>query len=215
MSRLPLLVTAAVTAVAVTAVPATAARPKPKKPVCKLITDGTGDAHYPAAAAPSQDLLDVVYADIASDATRLTVVVKTKDRTTTDSLYGYSAAVRFTPPGAPKPVYLAARSDAVQGLAFEWGFYDTASQSYNRQGNAPDIITGWASGAEMHVTVKIAALAGLRLSPGSVLTGLVAETTAWSVPFLAQRSAAEITADTAASTKTYTAAWPSCVKVGS
>lgn len=219
MSRTTIATTVIAVATLAVAAPATnaATRPAPRKPVCKLVTDAPDDAPFPVAQASSQNVVDIVSADLASDAKRLTAVVRVTGTGSADQALSYRIAARFTPPGSAVPLYLAYQHDAVAGNVVEWGTYNAATSSYDPKGNTPDIVTGSYAGNEFHVTVLLSALAGFKVAPGARLTGLAAESRAWTVPYYGQRNPLiEKSADTAENPKaSYVAGWPSCVKVGS
>lgn len=73
--RLAAGLAAALTITAIGAVPASAAA-KPK-PVCKLVVDDAGDAKH-AAPAPSDDSVDIVGGDFASNGKQITGIIRLK-----------------------------------------------------------------------------------------------------------------------------------------
>jgi hypothetical protein len=209
-------ITIAVASAALAAAPAGAAtrRPPVRKPVCNLVTDATGDAAFPVAQQ-QQPLLDITSADVASDAKQITAVIRVNGPGTADALLNYRVSLRFSPPGAPTPLYLAYAYDRVSGESPEWGTYNPTSGVYDRKSASTDVLKTAHVGNEFHVTVLTSALTGFKVAPGLKLAGLVAESRAWSAAYYGQHNVIlEKQVDTADSKATYVTGWPSCAKVG-
>jgi hypothetical protein len=207
--RTRLFVTTAAVAAIATALPAQAAtKPKPKpKPVCNVLTDPADDAGPfagIAGASTNDPSLDVVSADVATDATRLTAVIRvkklTKDAATTPlSQVGRRWMLRFT-----------VGSTVVQ-VATTDGPLDTSYQRGATNG-VLDTTTN-----EIRVTIPLASIPGVKIVKGSVLQNIDVLTNY----FLTFRRSDGIgdglsaaPADNGKTTKTYVAGTPSCVKIG-
>lgn len=179
------------------------------KPVCNLVTDPAGDATGFLVASstpmPSDPNLDILSADVASDAKKLTAVIRVaalgNDSTSpTGDIYYQNFSVNGT------KYYLEA---LVTGSTAEYSLGDFSGTGGTRH-NLDDA-TGSLdmAGKAVHITVP-ASWVGLKLGK-SVVTDF---------DTLAQRYvdlvAAGITptADEALSTKTYKAGALSCVKPG-
>jgi hypothetical protein len=191
-----------------------------KKPVCKLVTDEKGDAVYPVAPAPAKDdSLDIVSADIASNAVALTAVLEFAGNPPTNPrIGGYFASMRFQPPGQ-SVLYLGARYDVVGNAAgapnYEWGIYNPSTGSSTAQANTSDVVAGSydTTTHQMRISVRLSSLAGMKVAPGQRFTSLGAQTKAWYAPYVGQYAA--LVTDNAAAvpvTTAYIAGWPSCVK---
>jgi hypothetical protein len=174
-----------------------AAKPKPKpkpKPVCNLVTDPATDA-----GTPNDSSLDVTSADVATDATRLTMVVRVTKLVTSDT---------SSPTGQTWTFSFDVGAGHV-GLTINNGPLG---------GNYPRNSTGTLDTGknEIRVTIPLNQLTA-KVVPGSVLRNLHVDT---SRSLSLDRSMgigdslAFTAADNAMSTKTYVAGTPSCVKVG-
>jgi hypothetical protein len=185
-----------------------AAAPSPK-PVCNLLTDAKGDG-YPTTAAeagPSDDALDILSADVATNAKQLTAVLRlSKAATSADSApTGFRFLVLFTTPGSDDPVYLSAAS--TPGLGETYSFGTDAADGLTDGGEATGVFD--AAKNEVRITASLSDLSSVagKLKPGTKLTGLNANSS--------RDFQAVITyADRAEGGKTYVAGTPSCVAVG-
>ncbi|MDX6274357.1 MAG: hypothetical protein QOJ92_1567 [Frankiales bacterium] len=208
-------------------------KPKPLPPVCNLITDAPGDTGIGVlTAAPSapvpDDSLDVVSADIASDATYATAVIRVKALAASDpqAVGGRTYFFEFNAPGADANVLFFGASLPTTGAnTFEWGdITNTAGQdNLNNKGAAVGAIVG----NEIHISVALKDLkaAGVKFDKGSKISNLSvttgnlvglapgnpADNTTPAGPFYGYEA---FTLDSAVGTKAYTAAALSCVKPG-
>jgi hypothetical protein len=179
------------------------------KPVCNLLTDAKGDG-YPttaAAAGPSDDALDIVSADVASDAKKLTAVVRlSKAATAADSApTGFRFLVLFSAPGADDPVYLSAAS--TPGIGQTYSFGNDTADGLSDAGTATGVFD--TAKNEIRITASLSELSAAagKIKPGTKLTDLTANSS--------RDFQAVITyADMAEGGKAYVAGSPSCVKVG-
>jgi hypothetical protein len=203
-----LAVTAALALCATSALPATAAtRPKPKPkpaPVCKLVVDVADDAGVAnhAAGAPSNDpSLDIVSADIATDATNLTAVIRVKKLSAANTMapLGQRWTLRFT------------FGVTTMGLSVNTG---PAGSS------GPQVASGYKidpAANEVRITVPLKNLPE-KVGKGTPFRNLYAETAA-AISYDREKmgtpdSTTLSPEDHAESTKTYAAGTPSCVKIG-
>lgn len=188
---------------------ASAATKKPApKPVCNLVVDDAGDASV-LGPDPSDSTLDILSADLASDAKNVTAVLRVK------SLSGSSAAatgrnyyVQFTTASAKNPIYFSYETSPL-GSFFSWGDLEPGAggvDSYTGKGDAIGTIDKAKN--EIHLTVPVKELSLLaNLRPGVKVTSISANTTAAFVVLVS-------TVDEAEGTKAYIAGAPSCVKPG-
>lgn len=97
-------------------------KPKPLKPVCNLVVDDKGDAGV-SGAVPGADGDDIISADIASDGTTLTGVIRTVGLAAVDpqAPMGRSYFVEFTAPGSADVLFLSARTYPT-GTKFVYGY---------------------------------------------------------------------------------------------
>jgi hypothetical protein len=191
-----LVAVAAITPLLLSAGTAHAAKKPPaKKPVCNLMTDPAGDGTGVANAVtgPNDTNLDLVGADVASNTKVLTTIIKIN---------------AFNASGDTSPY----------GRAYDFSF-KANGQTYQVRTIVGPTETTWANGVgtgfidtakkEIHASIELAKLTP-PLKPGSVLTELQAMATRW----IARANIPVGRVDAAASPKTYTLGWPSCVKVG-
>jgi hypothetical protein len=173
-----------------------AKKPPVKRPVCNLIPDSAGDGSDLGVGGlhgPNDPNLDILSADVATNATTLTAVIR---------VAGFSATSDTAPTGR------------AYDLVFHAGTKNVLVRALvNATGNT------WAGGAgtgtvdtaakEVRISVPLAKLP-VPIKVGDKLTELQASTWRWG----ASTDAAIGSVDTATSVLTYTAGWPSCVKVG-
>jgi hypothetical protein len=200
------LATAAAVALCLTVpVPAFAAKAKPK-PVCLLITDKADDAGpLQSAAGPqtSDPALDVVSADIAADATRLSVVWRVKKLSSDPSASAAGRRWLTTFNVGPNAVVLQV-STGPAGTNWEAGATGVLDTAKN----------------EIRMTVPLKQIYAAKISKGTLLQKLSVHTDAgvttdhaWGVgnnlpfPFVSP-------SDEASSAKTYVVGTPSCVAIG-
>ncbi|MBC7373347.1 MAG: hypothetical protein H7323_05090 [Frankiales bacterium] len=202
MSRTPRLALALALAVTgVTAFGASAA-PAPK-PVCNLITDPTGDVTVPSAN------LDIVSADIASDARRLTGVIRVSKLATSDGTAptGVAYSFYFKLPGSAVQYYLLASVEPapVGATTFEFGTVETGN-SLTPIGPATGVID--LAKSEVRITAPTT-LGSVKVKPGSKIVSLQAFTQRRFVVLLSGADSTELD-----ESKTYTAGTRSCVTPG-
>jgi hypothetical protein len=178
-------------------------KPAPPKPVCNLVTDAKGDATDTGgtgAKAPNDPNLDIVSADIASDATRLTAVIRLDklDDSENSSHLGRSYVVSFGAFGKTVSVraITSPAGDSWHGGAGT-GTVDKAKK-------------------EIRITVPLAKLSEEAKLPQPLKSGIkVTSLTATSWRWVANTQATLGIADRAAGAGPgYTLGYPSCVKVG-
>lgn len=187
------------------------AAPAPRaKPVCNLIVDAKGDG----GVATSSDDVDIVSADIASNAKVVTGVIRLAGDPSSvnpQAIGGKSYYLSFTAPGSAAPQFLSAELDPVAGAAYHSG----EEQDVNGVGNKtsdPDAVVGSVKGNVITITAPLSAFSSrVSVKPGKKLTGLTAEV--YALVGTGVTGGLLIKADDA-SGSSYTAGTPSCVKVG-
>ena len=154
-----------------------AAAPK-AKPVCNLITDAKGDSAYAAVSGSDGD--DIVSADIASNGTTITSVLRAAAIATPDpqAPLGRNYTVLFTPPKSGDLLYMSARTYP-QGTKFLFGYQAMDPTSGVNTNYALGDATGVVDTAkgEVRVSVPIKAFvdgAKAKIAPGTKLGGLSA-----------------------------------------
>jgi len=191
-----------------------ATKPKPK-PVCNLVTDANGDANgffvtdTGLPVPPSDDYLDVVSADIASDAKTVTAAIRPKavgadPMAPTGSAYYFNFSIGGT------PVYLTAQTDGSGAWTYNYGDFAGEGGTRNDLGTATGVVD--AAKKEIRITASVKSWADPIKAGATKLTDL---------NVLAQRfigvsgvGGATPSADEATSAKVYLAGAASCVKPG-
>lgn len=178
------------------------ARPAPK-PVCNLVVDAAGDTTGPT------DALDVVSADIASDARRVTAVLRVRKLATTDGTAptGTAYSFRFKVAGSAVQYYLLGSIEPapVGATTFEFGTIETGN-SLTPIGDA----TGKVDVARNEVRISAPLSFGsARLKPGVRLVDLQAFTQRRFVVLLSGADSTVIDPR-----RSYTTGTRSCVKPG-
>ncbi len=194
-------------------------------PVCNLIVDAEGDAV--TVQGPSDDSVDIVSADVASDAKTLTAVIRIKKIANPNPLspFGQSYFLVFSAAGAANQLFVSA------------GLYPTGNQfifGYQAVDPVLTINTSYSLGEgtgtvdmdknELRVSVPIDAFKDQAdLKPGKKLSGLIAEgrkvfgqrvvPSQQVGPVRAPLGGLTLTADTAEG-KSYVLGTKSCVAVG-
>jgi hypothetical protein len=152
-----------------------AKRPTPK-PVCNLVTDPAGDAGIDPVPGDAND--DVVSADIASDAKKITAVVRMAAMGQPDpAVLGRSISLEFTARGSENTLFLAVRTYPT-GTKYLFGY--TAADP--NTGVTTRYTIGDATGSvdpakkEVRITADNAAFApsGTKLPKGLKLSALTA-----------------------------------------
>lgn len=188
-------------------------KPKPAPPVCNLVKDDAGDAE----AVSADDKLDIITADIASNASLVTAVIRMKAApggTDTAAPFGRGVYFIFTPTGAAEPVFLSVGFDPTGGATYKYGSIVTSTTTnYTTKGDAAGSIVG----NEIHISVPTGALGALgNVKTGSKFGGLTVESKYYIgvAPNPTGVYAASLQAADDATGKTYIAGAKSCVTPG-
>jgi hypothetical protein len=196
---------------------ATKPKPKPLKPVCNLITDPTGDASL-QPPLPGDDALDIVGADIASDAKNVTAVLRLKSVSSNGlGQTGRDLQMQFDLAGAEAKVWIGYTTSAYGGDAFQYGVIGKGQGGVTSPtGDAIGIVDKAKN--EIRMTVPVADLNGLgKVKPGAKITNIAVQ--ASQLVGLAPNPTGTygfnaFVVDDAAAAKAYVAGYPSCVKPG-
>lgn len=208
----PVICLALAASLAAVGVAGAATRPKPK-PVCNLLTDAAGDANSFLVAnpglpvPPSDDYLDVLSGDIATDARTLTAVLRMK-AVGSDATAPTGSTVYFNFFVGDAQYFVNAVLDGSGGATYNYGDF-TGTSGRKTLG----VATGFIDPAkkEIHISVPVSAF------PASIKSGTkITQLTALGQRFFGTAAAGGLTptADEAASAKTYVAGSLSCVKPG-
>ncbi len=190
----------------------TAASAAPK-PACNLVTDDKGDASL--LVAPNDASLDIISADVGTNAKKLTAVLRLDKFTAVSpsSPLGRGYYVLFSTPKAEFPIYLNVQITP-DLTRFAWGTLETlpsGSGSYVRKGAATGTID--TAKNELRVTVPLAEMNVVaKLKPGVKLTDLKASTT--SVLGTSVTGGLVATVDEAEGSNAYSVGAATCVPVG-
>lgn len=201
MTRLPAV---ALLLVASLAGPARAAA----APTCLLVTDGTNDV-FPV----NSGLLDVVSADIASNAKQITGVIRVAtDLKFDDRTWPVGRVYRLTFRGGKSPVYFSYVTTPTAHDA--WYGHEAESQNAGYLGRATVKIVG----NELRMTAPVSGFAKYgSFKPGATI-GSISVWTQRLVGYYTQpeqyTQVAPKNADDAATSRTYVAGRSSCVRVG-
>jgi hypothetical protein len=183
-------------------------------PSCNLMVDDKGDAQF-LGAAPNDPNLDIVSADIASDAKTVTAVLRLAAFAAPDpqSPLGSGYYVLFSAAGSDFPIFFNMQTTP-DVTSFRWGDLEklaTGNGSYVKKGDATGVVD--TAKGEIRISVPVADIKGVaKVTPGSKLSNVTAESTA--VLGTSATGGLVSTVDDAASTKAYIAGSPSCVKPG-
>jgi hypothetical protein len=192
-------------------------KPKPLKPVCNLVTDPAGDA-TPQAPLPNDDSLDILSADIASDAKSFTAVIRVKNVAAQGlSQLGSDLQVDFDLAGAEATVWMGYNNSAYGGQAFQYGVIGKGDAgSTSPTGDAVGIID--TAKNEIRITVPVADMNALgKAKPGAKVSNITVSSS--QVAGIAPNPSGvyafnSLPVDDASATKSYVAGYPSCVKPG-
>jgi hypothetical protein len=190
-----------------------AAMAKPA-PSCNLMLDDKGDAQF-LGAAPNDANLDIVSADIASDAKTVTAVLRLAAFSEVDpqSPLGRGYYVLFNAAGSEFPIYFNMQITP-DVTSFRWGDLETLATgngSYVKKGDATGVID--AAKGEIHISVPVSDVKSIaKVAPGAKLSNVAANATA--VLGTSVSGGLVSTVDDATSSKPYIAGSPSCVKPG-
>lgn len=193
MTRTRRLVALAGVLVLVSGGAASAARPKPKPPLCKLVGDGTGDVKT------NNESLDITGGDIATNAKTITAVIRVKKLTKEDltSPTGRYFEVSFAYEGRGQQIN--AVIDPMGTIKWAGGL-GTGHFDTNRN--------------EVRIHMPVDALIGRpQLKAGALLTNLMVRTDLGN-PVFAMPTTGLILGDSAPGTKPYPVHAASCVRVG-
>ena len=185
----------------------TALAAKAPAPVCNLVTDDAGDTAY--LALPASDTLDILSADVASDGTKLTAVLRVKKYTPneTATIYGKRFIVAFEGAGL-KPMYLTLLDSPVEQV-FNFGSTSTDAAgrtTYTSDGDATGAVDAAAGTITITTTAADLDAAGYgKLTKGKQLSNINAVT-------FRRVGTSLLPGDDAVSSKKYTVGTPSCVK---
>lgn len=186
----------------------------PAKAVCNLMSDPKGDASF-LDTLPNDPSLDIVSADVATDARTLTGVLRVDafSAVSPTSPLGRGYYVLFNAPKAEFPIYLNVQITP-DVTRYAWGTRETLASgngSYVRKGEATGVID--AASSELRVSVPLKDVAAVaKLTPGTKLTALTASTT--SLIGTSRTPSLVATVDDAAGTKPYVVGTRSCVTPG-
>jgi hypothetical protein len=175
-TRVALLATALLVTGGIGAVSSASA--KTVKPVCNLVQDAKGDSGV--SPVPGSDGDDIVSADVASNATTITGVIRLAALTLPDpqAPLGRSYSVLFTAPGSGDLLYVAARTYP-QGTKYIYGYQavdpNTTVNTNYTLGDATGVVD--TAKAEIRISVPVKSFvdgAKAKLAPGAKLVGLSA-----------------------------------------
>jgi hypothetical protein len=160
-----------------------------KKP-CQLVKDPAGDtflARYqetakglgaPVPYGPQEDSLDILSADVASNAKTLTAVIRVKKLSTAStSPGGTSYDVNFTIPGAEFPLYVRAVLAAGAAPTFEAGYKEPIPPAVvslttlaTKLADGTGIADPKTSEIRIHIPISAFSKQGKGLTPGTKLS---------------------------------------------
>jgi hypothetical protein len=148
---------AACTLTALAAVPASAAKPKPKPvaKVCKLVVDDAGDATL-QDGVPSDDSLDIVGGDFASNGKKVTGIIRVKalQQQNPRAPLGQLYFAMFTVKGVTTPLFLSATL-APTGNQFHYGYQAPDPVLPLNTSYAAGAAVGKITGNEIKITADI------------------------------------------------------------
>ena len=186
----------------------------PPKPVCKLVEDAAGDTFLlrsqdgAGAFGPQDDGMDIVSADLASNAKTLTGVIRVKKLGASTSPGGVSFDINFLSAASESPLYVRAVVPSSGTPTAEAGSRESLLvTSVSAPLGAGTVVVDQAKNEVRfsfplsHFTPVGGLKAGSKLSFGDVTTGRAAGTRA-------------VFADVSTTAKTYTVGAPSCVVPG-
>lgn len=198
---------------------------------CNLVADPKGDTNNDLTVEgqtvkngfPASESVDLVGADLASDGSKVTAVIKLSNIDPDEqAVINRRYVLQFKPAGSKYPLLLAALVDPL-GETYNFGYYGPSASgtSTNPLYNYPGTATGRIEGGNVIITANLADMAGVenvgKFPTGAKINGLTAFSfrrhlyPAVGVPPVGGRVHQ---ADTATSKATYTAGAPSCVKIG-
>ncbi len=187
-------------------------KPKPIKPVCNLVVDEANDTFLlrtqdGVQPGPQEDALDLVSADIASDAKKFTAVIRVKKLSKEIATgRGQSYELQFLTNGTENKLYLSATILAGTE-SFNVGFRDATANTATPLGDATGVFD--LAKNEIRITAPVSTFSGQGdgAKPGTLLT--IGTLTA-----SRNLVAVNVFADVNDAGATYKAGNPSCVKPG-
>ena len=214
---------AVLAAAVITAVAAPVADAAPKKrpapPVCNLVVDKAGDVStrlQGLSVFPGDQGLDLLSADIVTDATRITAVLRLAAAPGSTPLYGKRYTMQMNVAGLPNPLVLSAVVPQTGAPTYTFGYYGanptTGSMAYNEFTDTP--AAGKIEGANLTIGASLATIASKpqlgTIRPGTKISGLLAGTSRRMHPVTFAPGTA-YGADDAGSGTVYVAGARSCV----
>jgi hypothetical protein len=213
----PALAVALVATVAASGVATAAVKKKPApKPVCNLVTDAPDDAEL-QAPLPTDSSLEILSADLASDAKNITTVIRLKSVSSDGTgQLGRDVQINFDAPGAVAPLWIGYNSSVYGGDAFQYGVIGQGDAgSTSPTGDAVGTID--TAKNEIRMTVPVSAFLELgNVKPGAKLSNLTVSSSqvVGVAPNPTGVYAFNSVAVDDATGKSYVAGYPSCVKPG-
>ena len=180
--------------------------------VCNVVEDAKGDANGSFVAdglpLPSEDAIDILSADLATNSKTITAVIRVAKLSTTvaTSPQGIHGKFIFTAPGTDFPLYLQATTDPANGPTFSAGYIDGIS---NGLGAATGVFDTAANEIRISAPLSIFS-AQTKIKNGTKLSSFEVNTGRY-VYFGASFSDST---DSAVGAKSYSVGAASCVKVG-
>lgn len=148
-------------------------------PSCNVISDAAGDAQVLVTAAPSDDSVDIISGDIASDKNLLTAAIRVKKLAPSNpqAPTGQMYFLLFTAPGSADVMFVSAGLFPT-GNEFSYGYQgvdpNTGVNTSYRLGDAIGVVD--TDKSELRLSVPIGKFAErANLKPGTKLSGLLAE----------------------------------------
>lgn len=220
------VVLAAAVLAAVAVAPAADAAPKKKKPappppVCNLVRDPAGDVSNKVAgvveAFPKDDGLDVLGADVVTDAKNITAVIRLAADPGTESdarLYAKRYILQMNVEGHQHPLLLAAAISPT-GIVYSYGFYGpnptTGNVGFNYSGTPA---VGKMGEKVITIGTTLANIAAMEqlgpIKPNAKISGFTL-TSNRRVPSLTQVTGQVMVADEATGKTPYYAGSRSCI----
>ncbi len=207
VTRPALCLALAASVVASGAANAAAKKPAPK-PVCNLITDDAGDA----GVVTGQDGMDILSADVASNAKIVTAVIRLKaapKQSNPEAPGGTIYYLKFLAPGSDNPQYFTASVPFSGAITYATGEVTTTGGQHVSNDDAAGSAVGSIKGSILTITAPVNGFSRVSLKPGQKLSELTAEVR---VLIGAAGTGSLVLADDAAGVKPYVAGALSCVK---
>jgi hypothetical protein len=170
--RLAATLVTACTIAALGAVPASAAK---AKPLCNVIVDGSGDAKF--ASAPSDDSLDIVGGDFASNGKTITAIIRLKGfaNPSPQSPLGQAYFVVFNTPSTGDVLSLSATFTPT-GTYYKYGYDATDPVLTLKTSYTLGDAVGAQNGNEIRISVDVAKFPQAKfLKNGAKVTGIQAQ----------------------------------------